>query len=83
MSAFCAICTGDRGPFVQRPLGRESALVTVCAECDTAPARSRQGPVIGVPLPPEGQRMKSEVMRQRITVGNRKLRAAASARGRR
>lgn len=81
MSAFCAICTGDRGPFVQRPLGRQSALVTVCAECDTAPARSRQGPVIGVPLPPEGQ--KSEVMRQRITVGNRKLRAAASARGRR
>jgi hypothetical protein len=34
MSKWCAICTSERGPFVQRPLGKGNALVTVCAACD-------------------------------------------------
>ena len=77
MSAFCAICTDDRGPFVQRPLGRDGALVTVCHDCDEEPALAIQGPVLGVPLPPEGERIASQLMRQKLTAGNRKLRAAA------
>lgn len=32
--AFCALCTSDTGPFVQRPFGKADALVTVCKSCD-------------------------------------------------
>lgn len=39
-SSFCAICTSERGPFVQRPLGKRCALVTVCEECDATHPRS-------------------------------------------
>lgn len=35
MASFCAVCTSERGPFVQRPLGRDDALVTVCRACDS------------------------------------------------
>lgn len=35
MTAFCAICTGSRGPFASRPLGRHDAMVAVCSDCDT------------------------------------------------
>jgi hypothetical protein len=31
---FCALCTSERGPFVDRPLGRDDAPVKVCARCD-------------------------------------------------
>lgn len=37
--AFCAICASERGPFAKRPLGRNDALVNVCADCDEQPAR--------------------------------------------
>jgi hypothetical protein len=43
----CAVCAGDRGPFAREPLGRGDALVNVCAECRTAPARTRTGPERG------------------------------------
>lgn len=33
-SSFCAVCTRSSGPFVQRPLGKDDALVTVCHACD-------------------------------------------------
>lgn len=32
--SFCALCTSEDGPFVTRPLGRNNALVRVCAGCD-------------------------------------------------
>ncbi len=48
---FCAICTGERGPFVQRPLGRGDALVPVCAACDDQPARSKRGPEVPYEIP--------------------------------
>lgn len=40
---FCAVCTSERGPFVQRPLGRGNALVTVCVECDVGAPKRRPG----------------------------------------
>jgi hypothetical protein len=51
MTAFCAICTRTRGPFVQRPLGRADALVSVCADCDDEPARTKVGPTIEYDVP--------------------------------
>jgi hypothetical protein len=42
--SFCAICTSPRGPFVREPLGRDNALVSVCSECVTEPARAETGP---------------------------------------
>lgn len=35
MSAFCALCTSDVGPFIKRPFGKGDAFVDVCAGCDT------------------------------------------------
>jgi hypothetical protein len=40
----CALCASDKGPFVQRPFGRDDALVTVCNACDTEPPVYRRGP---------------------------------------
>lgn len=34
VAAFCAICASDRGPFAQRPLGKNNAMVAVCSRCD-------------------------------------------------
>jgi hypothetical protein len=34
VGSFCALCASERGPFVQRPLGRDDAMVAVCASCD-------------------------------------------------
>lgn len=31
---FCAHCTTYTGPFVQRPLGKNDGLVTICIPCD-------------------------------------------------
>jgi hypothetical protein len=45
--SFCAICTDELGPFVQRPLGRDDALVAVCMTCDTEQPRERYGPERG------------------------------------
>ena len=45
--SFCAICTSERGPFVSRPLGKNDALVAVCAECDEEPMHVRLGPERG------------------------------------
>ena len=36
---WCAICTSDVGPFTREPLGRDNALVDVCADCTTLDAR--------------------------------------------
>jgi hypothetical protein len=41
---FCAICTSDVGPFVTRPIGKDDALVRVCAACDDDPPRAVFGP---------------------------------------
>lgn len=41
MASFCAICTRDAGPFVQCPLGRNDALVTVCQRCDEEAPQAR------------------------------------------
>jgi hypothetical protein len=51
VSGFCAICTSERGPFVRRPLGRGDALVSVCADCDDEPARTKVGPAIDYYVP--------------------------------
>lgn len=40
----CAVCASDRGPFALEPLGRDDAMVNVCAACSTEPAREDQGP---------------------------------------
>lgn len=37
---WCAICTDEHGPFVQRPLGRNDGMVSICAGCDTVPPRA-------------------------------------------
>jgi len=42
--SFCAVCTSEREPLVLRPLGRDDALVNVCASCDEEPADVRHGP---------------------------------------
>lgn len=34
---LCAICASDRGPFTTEPLGKNDALVRVCAECSRSP----------------------------------------------
>jgi hypothetical protein len=39
MMPTCAICTSTRGPFRLEPLGRNDALVHVCADCQTLDAR--------------------------------------------
>ena len=31
---FCAVCTSEQGPFVERPLGKGNAPVLVCKACD-------------------------------------------------
>jgi len=62
MSAFCAICTDDRGPFVQRPLGRGDAMVSVCSACDDEPAKTKRGPEIAYEVPERmviGQTLKA------------------------
>jgi hypothetical protein len=43
VSAFCAICTGEAGPFARRPLGRGGAMVSVCRECDEDAPVARMG----------------------------------------
>jgi hypothetical protein len=52
-AAFCALCTSERGPFVQRPLGRGNALVAVCGECDHTHPRSGRYSFEGGETPPE------------------------------
>lgn len=50
MAIFCAICTEPPPPgteLVQRPLGRDSALVLVCADCDTLHPRSGRYTFVG------------------------------------
>lgn len=42
----CAICTSRTGPFTPQPLGRNNALVPVCAACDE-PAFEKRGPERG------------------------------------
>lgn len=32
--SFCAVCTRDKGPFVQRVLDDGGPLVTICEPCD-------------------------------------------------
>lgn len=44
--SHCAICTSSRGPFTSQPLGKNNALVSVCAECDE-PAFEKRGPERG------------------------------------
>ena len=41
----CAICTGTTGPFTREPLGRDDAVVNVCAECASPPI-AKHGPEI-------------------------------------
>ena len=41
---FCAICTSERGPFFQRPLGKDDALVSVCRDCDEDAPIATYGP---------------------------------------
>jgi len=62
---FCAICTDDDGPFTQRPLGRNGAMVSICSSCDTEPAREKQGPALGVSIPDDA-RMSCKLMRKQI-----------------
>ena len=53
--SFCAICTdepkrrldGTTENLILRPLGRNGALVLVCASCDEDPARTVDGPRLG------------------------------------
>lgn len=45
--SFCAICTGEAGPFVKRPLGKDNGLVSVCASCDEEAPRHITGPERG------------------------------------
>ncbi len=42
---FCAICTADKGPFSLQPLGKDDAMVSVCATC-SEPAFERRGPEV-------------------------------------
>lgn len=44
--ASCAVCTSVTGPFTLEPLGRDDALVNVCAAC-SAPAFEKCGPERG------------------------------------
>jgi hypothetical protein len=55
-SAFCALCTDETPDLVQRPLGHNDSLVWICQDCDTTPARTVSGPVLGYRVP-EGPRV--------------------------
>jgi hypothetical protein len=48
--SLCAICCSTRGPFRREPLGRNDALVNVCAGCDSTPIAKR-GPERGYEVP--------------------------------
>lgn len=41
--AFCASCVRDIGgkPWHEAPIGRNGAMVTLCASCDEGPVRER------------------------------------------
>jgi hypothetical protein len=39
MNDWCAICASDVGPFTREPLGRNNAVVNVCADCVELDAR--------------------------------------------
>lgn len=41
---FCAICTDECSGDRKAPLGRNDAMVVVCSDCDTLPARTVDGP---------------------------------------
>lgn len=53
---FCAVCTGQRGPFARRPLGKGDAMVDVCASCDGDAPVARYHDR-GYEMPPEVQRI--------------------------
>lgn len=40
MTRMCAVCLSQTPPFRKRPLGRNDALVDVCATCDDEHPRS-------------------------------------------
>jgi len=51
MASFCAICTEPPPPgteLVDLPLGKDSALVAVCADCDTVHPRSGRYTFAGI-----------------------------------
>ena len=49
---YCAICADViTGAPARLPLGRNDALVNVCATCDEEPVRSRTGPILGYTAP--------------------------------
>lgn len=49
--AFCALCLDTiAGVPRQQPLGRDSAMVNVCATCDSAHAVEKRGPGRGYPV---------------------------------
>lgn len=68
MSAFCAVCTSERGPFVRRPLGRDNALVSVCAKCDDEAPRAYSS-VRGYESPYSDVRAEQAISRIASSVG--------------
>jgi hypothetical protein len=40
----CAICASAKGPFTREPLGRNDAMVSVCADCSSGAPVVRRGP---------------------------------------
>jgi hypothetical protein len=57
----CAICASEREPFTIEPLGRDNAMISVCAAC-SEPVFEKSGPFIGYE-PTGGMLSKPEVMR--------------------
>lgn len=52
-AGFCAICTSTVGPFVDRPLGSNDALVKVCTRCDDEKPVEGHGRELGYVAPPD------------------------------
>lgn len=50
-AGFCAICTSTVGPFVDRPLGGNDALVKVCTRCDGERPVEGRGRELGYVVP--------------------------------
>ena len=51
----CAVCTSTRGPFTREPLGRNDALVNVCAECSAPPVARELAPAYELPDPDDSR----------------------------
>ena len=66
--SFCAVCTSDRGPFTEQPLGKNDALVLVCNRCSTVePNQGKRSRRVIVKEITDPRHAQIKAHRQRLT----------------